>query len=92
MLNEWVWIIRNPLEKFYQQGNLIVINDLYKDYYEQADQNFGQDNRRTVFGIYLKLSRNKKFKAAVIELEKTADIDWSLARAKMVAKSIKFNR
>jgi hypothetical protein len=92
MSNEWVWVIRYPLEKFFQQGNLIVINDLYKDYYEQADQNFGQDNRRTVFGIYLKLSRNKKFKAAVIELEKTADIDWSLARAKMVAKSIKFNR
>ena len=92
MLNDWVWIIRNPLQKFYQQGNLIVINDLYKDYYQQADQDFGQDNRRTVFGIYLKLSKNKKFKAAVIELEKTGDIDWSLERSKMVAKSIKFNR
>lgn len=87
----FTWIIRHPLKTFNNQSSLIVINDLYKDFYQKLDKDFDQDNRRVVYGIYIKIQNNSKFKAAAMAFEKSGNDDWTWEQIQSVAESIRFN-
>ncbi len=88
----YVWEIQNPLKFFYIQGNLVAISDLYKNFYEYAEKEYGQSNKRFVYGIYLKIPNNKEFQAAIIELGKIeSNYHWTQKQVESIAGSIVYN-